>query len=92
MIQTHRLAGIAVFLWGFYLVYSSLSASYGELQYMEPPPAPALPISFGMPFYLPLVVGIVSMVFGIYLMVRRKPIFDNQNEHSSITTKDSQAQ
>ena len=73
-IQTHRLAGIAIFLWGFYLFYSSLTASY-----MEQPP------SLIVSFYLPLVVGLVSMVFGIYLMVRRKPIFDNPS------TKDSSA-
>jgi len=72
MIQTHRLVGIAIVLWGFYLVYSSLTASYAE----QPP-------SLIIAFYLPLVVGLVSMVFGIYLIVRRKPLFTNQSETES---------
>ena len=73
MMQTHRLAGIALFLWGFYLFYTSLTASY-----MEQPP------SLMLSFYLPLVVGLVSMVFGIYLIVRRKPVFQNSEDEAEV--------
>ena len=36
MIQTHRLAGIAIFLWGFYLFYTSLTAKlYGTTTFFD---------------------------------------------------------
>jgi len=83
MIQTHRLAGLALFLWGFYLVYSSLASS------SEGPNIPVgeqPSVSELMAFYLPLVIGFISMVFGIYLMVRRKPIFP---EEATTSQRDS---
>ena len=73
MIQTHRLAGIAIFLWGFYLFYTSLTASY-----MEQPP------SLILSFYLPLVVGLASIVFGIYLIIRKKPILQDPEEEAEV--------
>ena len=36
MMQTHRLAGIALFLWGFYLFYTSLTAQlYGTTAFFD---------------------------------------------------------
>ncbi len=36
MMQTHRLAGIAVFLWGFYLFYTSLTTQlYGTTAFFD---------------------------------------------------------
>lgn len=78
MIQTHRLVGIALFLWGFYLVCSFLTRISGS---------PAIPMGTAQSpiselfIYLPLVVGIMSMAFGIYLMVRRKPIIPEEALH-----------
>jgi len=56
-------------------VYSSLTSS------SEGPNIPVgeqSSVSELMGFYLPPVIGFVSMVFGIYLMVRRKPMFPEE--------------
>jgi len=65
MIQTRRLAEIAIILYGFYLLYSSLTAVSAEPQSL-------------VLFYLALVVGTMSMGFGIFLIVKRKPLFTNE--------------
>jgi len=58
-------------------MYSSLTSRYS----LQP--------SFLLSYYLPLAVGLGSAVFGIYLIVGRKPIFANHN--ASLVTKEPSA-
>jgi len=63
MRRSRKPEGIAIILFGFYLLYSSLTARWAET-----PPIYELILSF----YLPLAMGSISIGFGFFLLLTRR--------------------